>query len=62
MLHRYLEFVSESWFFKKLCEISEKFLQFLKVYIEMIKYVIYLSSTQVQITTLITTNMMQIFL
>ncbi len=62
MVRRYLEFVSESWFFKKkLCEISEKNLQFLKVYIEIIKYVIYLSSTQVQITTLMTTHMMQIF-
>jgi hypothetical protein len=52
----------ESCFFLKLCEISEKILQFLKVYIEMIKYVIYLSGTQVQITTLITTHMMEIFL
>ncbi len=61
MAYIYLEFVSGELFLKKLCEIREKFLQFLKVYIEMIKYVIYLSSTQVQITTLITTHMMQFF-
>jgi len=63
MVHIYLEFVSgelfKIFFF---CEISFKILQFLKVYIEIIKYVIYLSSTQVQFTTLIITHMMQSFL
>jgi len=63
MVHIYLEFVSGELFkFFFFCEISFKILQFLKVYIEIIKYVIYLSSTQVQFTTLIITHMMQSFL